>query len=113
MRYIETDISWGYLALIEIFGKANSLVWKFEPRVVVKGSRMYITIIVEENSDTEVTLTFMALRHSGIPNMLEDYLMKCGIDPQMISMGQCVMRKSPEELEKEWQEHRKKIGLAR
>lgn len=110
---IETVISWGYMPLLDIFGKANTLVWKFEKRVQDEPSREFITILYDEGSDTEMTLTYLALRHLGIENMLCDYLMKCGIDPQMISIGQFVMRKSPEEIEKGWQEHRRKIGLAR
>jgi hypothetical protein len=32
------------------------------------------------NTEEGVDITFMALRHSGVQNMLDDFLMKCGVD---------------------------------
>jgi hypothetical protein len=109
LRTVKTNISWGYLPLIEIFAKANSLVLKFESRV--EPPRQLMTICYEDDSDTNMTITFMSIRHLGFENMLCDYLIKCGIDPRMIPTGGTVMRKSDEQMEKDWQEHRKKIGL--
>jgi len=111
LRTVYTNISWGYLSLIEIFAKANSLVLKFEPRYTVEPVRELMTILYEEDSDTDITITFMSIRHLGFENMLCDYLIKCNIDPQMIPIGRIVMRKSAEQMEKDWQEHRKQIGL--
>jgi len=110
---IETQISWGYRALIEIFGRANSLVWKLERKSTETPIREYIIILYEEGSDTAVSLSFLTLKHLGVENMLCDYLMKCNIDPIMIPVGQYVMRKDEETMEEEWQQHRKKIGLTR
>lgn len=113
MRTVETNISWGYLPLIEIFAKANSLVFKYEPRHTVEPTRELITIKYEENSDTDMTITFMSFRHLGFENMLCDYLIRCNIDPIMIPVGKAVMKKSDKQMEEDWQEHRRKIGLTR
>lgn len=113
MKTIETEISWGYLPLIEIFAKANSLVLKFEPRYTTEPTREFITIHYEENSDTDITITWLSFKHLGFNNMLCDYLIRCNVEPMMIPIGKVVMRKDPELAEKEWQEHRRKIGLTR
>jgi hypothetical protein len=118
---VDTQISWGYLPLLEIFAKANSLVLKFEPwhsEEEVEGSsiiraREFTRISYEENSDTAISITCLSIKHLGFENMLCDYLIRCNVQPQMIPIGKAVMRKDPEQMEKEWQEHRKKIGLAR
>jgi len=97
--------------LIEIFAKANSLVLKFAVRHTSMPTRELMTIQFEEDSDTDMTITFMSIRHLGFENMLCDYLIRCNISPEMIPIGRAVMRKSEEQMEKDWQEHRKKIGL--
>lgn len=128
MTVVDTQISWGYQPLIEIFGKANSLVLKLEPyyaeveqsetlspvkdsKVVV--GREYIRISYEDDSDTAIAITCLSIKHLGFENMLCDYLIRCNVEPKLIPIGKYVMRKTPEQMEKDWQEHRKKIGLAR
>ena len=113
MRVVETNISWGYLPLLETFAKANSLVLKFKPWHQYKPPQELTLIEYEENSDTDITITFMSIRHLGFENMLCDYLKRCGIEHGMIPIGKIVMRKTDEQMEKDWQEHRKKIGLTR
>jgi len=110
---VNTKISWGYLELLQIFAKANSLVLKFDPYSEPDPLREYTRISYEEGSDTSVAITFLSIKHLGFENMLCDYLIRCNIDPIMIPIGKAVMRKTPEQMEKEWQEHRKKIGLTR
>lgn len=127
MKIVDTQISWGYQPLIEIFGKANSLVLKLEPYYAeieeieaispikdskVIAGREYIRISYEEGSDTAIAITCLSVKHLGFENMLCDYLIRCNIEPKLIPIGKWVVRKSSEEAEKEWQEHRKKIGLA-
>lgn len=113
MVRVQTNISWGYLELIKTFGKANSLVLHFEHRFEEEPTRQLIDILYEDDSDTAITITFMSMKHLGFENMLCDYLKRCGIEHFMIPVGNFVVRKSPEQMEKDWQEHRKKIGLAR
>lgn len=116
MKRVETNISYGYLPLIQIFADANNLNLKFEPRHKESEDSHYPTqelldIIFEENSDTDITITFMSVKNLGFENMLCDYLKRCNVDYTMIPIGKAVMRKSDEQMEKEWQEHKKKIGL--
>lgn len=121
MTIVDTQISWGYMPLLEIFAKANSLVLKFEPwypEEVVEGSsiirsREYTRITYQDNSDTAMSITCMSIKHLGFENMLCDYLIRCNVQPQMIPIGKAVMKKDPEQMEQEWQAHRKKIGLTR
>ena len=111
MRTVETNISCGYLPLLEIFANANRLVLKFEERNVINSPCALTTILYEEDSDTDMTITFLSYKHLGFENMLVDYLKRCNIDVNMIPIGKAIMKKSSEQMEKEWQEHRKKIGL--
>lgn len=127
MVTVDTKISWGYLPLLKIFAQANSLVLDFEPyyqeiekdevgafgNTSIVTARQYTRISYEDNSDTASSITFLSFRHLGFENMLCDYLIRCNVDPQMIPVGSYVMRKSNEQMEKEWQEHRKKIGLTK
>jgi len=117
---VDTNISWGYLPLLEIFAKANSLVLKFEMYYHEIGdsdgiviAREHTRISYEDDSDTAMAITCLSIKHLGFENMLCDYLIRCNVEPKMIPIGKYVMRKTPEQMEKDWQEHRKKIGLAR
>jgi hypothetical protein len=125
---VNTKISWGYLPLLDIFGKANNLALEFSPyyeeiestEAVAPGKnstvvveRQYTRISYEDNSDTAISITYLSFRHLGFENMLCDYLIHCNVDPVMIPVGQYVTKKSDKEMEDEWQEHRRKIGLAR
>lgn len=118
---IDTKISWGHLPLLEIFAKANNLTLDFESYTYAEKTgldssivvaREYTRIHYEDNSDTAVSISFMSIRHLGFENMLCDYLIRCNVSPQLIQIGKSVMKKTPEEMENEWQEHRKKIGLS-
>ena len=105
MKTIETHISSGYLELIKIFAQANELVLQFDDK------HQHLKISFEEDSDTDIKITFLSYRHLGFENMLVDYLKRCGVTIDMIPLGKFVMRKTDAQLEKEWQEHRRKIGL--
>jgi|AntAceMinimDraft_5_1070358.scaffolds.fasta_scaffold76235_3 hypothetical protein len=108
---LDTEISWGYVALMDTFATANILELTFKKRTQTEPAREFITIVYERNSETSSTLTFMAIRHSGIENMLCDFLMKCEVDPIMIPIGRFDMRKTDEELEEAWQHRRRELGF--
>lgn len=36
------------------------------------------------NPETESKITFMSIRHSGFLNMLDDYLLRCGVPPDAL-----------------------------
>lgn len=123
---VNTKISWGYLPLLEIFGKANNLDLIFrayyeelesteaiapgkESKIIV--ARQYTCIEYEDNSDTAISITCLSFKHLGFENMLCDYLIKCGIHPSVIPIGQYTVKQSGKEIEEGWQKHRRKIGL--
>lgn len=105
MKTHKTSISWGYLQLIEIFAKANNLVLKCE------NVQNKIAISYDIDSDTDLAIGFMSIRHLGFENMLSDYLIKCGVHPEQIPIGKSAGPRDPAEIEEEWQVHRKKLGF--
>lgn len=116
---VKTEISWGYLPLIEIFAQANKLDFVLTPYFeafeeagkTIVSAREYVQIEYEDGSETDVAVTYLSYKHLGLQNMLHDYLIRCNIDPRMIPIGKAVMKRDPEQLEKEWQAHKKQIGL--
>ena len=105
----ETCISWGYVDLLEIFFKANSLDITCEIRS--QGTRNLTTLYYEADSDTAYSITFLSSKHLGFENMLCDYLIKCGIAAHTISVGRTALKRDMNKLEKDWQEHKQKLGI--
>lgn len=108
---VNTQISYGYASLIEVFCKANEL------DVTIQNMSAYpfgkIILHFEDNSGTAHSITFLSYKHLGLENMLCDYLIKCGIPPVLIPVGKAPVKRNMDQVEKEWQEHRKSIGLGR
>jgi hypothetical protein len=108
---VYTNISYGYLPLLETFFKANDLDVTCEERIDEQPRRNHTTLHFEDNSDTAYSITFMSVRHLGFENMLCDYLIRCGVAPGRISVGKVEIKRDMEELDRKWEEHRKLIGL--
>ena len=104
MKTIETNISWGFLNLIETFFEANNLDVKCKDSGV---SERKITLEYEEDSDTALSITFMSVRHLGFENMLYDYLKKCGIPTKLISVGNSYPNRDMKKLDEEWEKYRR------
>ena len=107
MKVFETQISYGYKELIEVFAKANNLVLEFEKRDQAIPTRCYLNVLVEENSETDLSITFMSVKHLGFENMLVDYLLRCGIEKPMIQVGSARQKRNMEELDRAWEVYRK------
>ena len=107
---VETQISYGYKELIETFFKANDLVVKIEDKSAYPFGK--IILMYEDNSDTAFGITFMSVKHLGFENMLCDYLIRCGIPASLIHCGKFANKRDMKELDKQWEEHRRHIGLA-
>ncbi len=82
MNILKTKILFEHQALIRIFFDANNM----ESVDVLEyvdpdqyGNQTMISIFYEDEFSGQ--LSFMALRHAGIPNMLDHYLLKCGVSP--------------------------------
>jgi hypothetical protein len=108
LKLVETNISWGFSNLIEVFFKANNLDVKCTGRGV---SNMKLTLEYEEDSDTALSITFMSVRHLGFENMLCDYLKRCGIPYELIPVGNSLPNRDMKKLDAEWEEHRKQLGF--
>ena len=106
---LETQISYGYKTLIETFCKANNL----DINIMDMSAYPYgkIILLYEDNSETAITMSFMSMKHLGFENMLCDYLIKCGTPPSLIPIGKVAVKRDMIKLDKEWEEHRKAIGL--
>lgn len=106
---VNTQISYGYASLIEIFFKANEL------DVIIQDMRAYpygkVILHYEDDSDTAYGITFMSMKHLGFENMLCDYLIKCGISPSLIPIGKAAVVRDMKQVDKEWEEHKRRIGF--
>src|SRR5271165_5700497 len=83
MKVIETNIAVEHMALIEIFFKANRLenVKIGDCIKIYNGNpHHYIEISWDETSETGVQISYMSVVHMGFLNMLDDFLLKCGVD---------------------------------
>lgn len=112
MTRVNTQISFGYAELIKTFCKANELDVSIEERIDQNSVSNYITAVYEDNSDTAFSITFMSVRHLGFENMLCDYLIKCGVHSSRINMGKQAVNRDMEQLDRQWEEHKKHIGLS-
>ncbi len=120
MMTVDTHISAGYIPLLEVFAQANSLnltmvsytsETRIDQPVTHIVMREYVRISYDAESDTGLAITLMSIRHLGFENMLCDFLIKCNVPADMIPVGKFVMRKNSKQLEDEWQQERKRIGL--
>jgi hypothetical protein len=105
---VETNISYGYVSLLNTFFEANEL------NVVCEESdKQTTTLKFDDNSDTALKITLMSCRHMGFENMLCDYLINCGVPAPSIPIGKAAVKRDMAELERKWQEHRKTLSYLR
>ena len=107
---INTIISYGYHSLISTFFEANELDVKIQDMTAYPYGK--IILEYDDNSDTAYKITLMSIRHLGFENMLCDYLIRCGTPVSLIPIGQAPLKRDMKELDRQWEEHRKLIGLA-
>ncbi len=108
---VNSIISWGYVDLLETFFKANNLEVKCTERGNKGVTTTLVTLEYEDNSDTAYSITLMSIRHLGFENMLCDYLRRCGVSLNMISIGRTAIRRDMRQLDKDWEEYKKHIGI--
>ena len=102
---VNTNISYGFVDLVKTFFKANDI----EVSIKDMSAYPYGKVIIEYDDDTEsaMSVTFMSYRHSGIENMLCDYLIKCGVEPTLISVGKVPIARDMKQLDKDWDVYRR------
>ncbi len=78
---IETRLDIAHVELIKIFLEANELVGVVikEATMEVRGRHHMVIHLESTYEPTAIALTFMGVRHCGVLNMLDDYLLKCGV----------------------------------
>jgi hypothetical protein len=108
---VNTQISYGYKDLIDVFFKANELNVDIEDMTAYPYGK--VILHYEDDSETACSITFMSIKHLGFENMLCDYLIKCGISPSLIPIGKLAIKRDMNELDKEWENHKKSIMPAR
>ena len=85
MKTIQTEIPANHSELIKVFLKANELDADISYEGNIALNRQTINISYnEENEDLCSKITYMSLRHLGFINMLDDFLLKCGVSPYML-----------------------------
>jgi hypothetical protein len=102
---INTQLDIAHIELIKIFIKANDLVGIVlrEYPIEVRG-RFHMCLQLESTfEDTSIALTFMGVIHCGVLNMLDDYLMKCGVTPDSLK-PKSIHRQLQEEREAKFNE---------
>lgn len=110
---VETMISWGYVELLRTFFLANDLKVTCEeriingPKMVSLENNVQINLVFEDDSDTAMSITFMGVRHLGVEHMLCDYLIKCGVDKELISFGRMTIKRDMKKLDDEWMKYRR------
>lgn len=83
---VNTTLDVAHLELIKIFIKANDLtgiIIKEVPWEV--NGRFHMVLQLESTYEPSAeALTFLGFRHCGVLNMLDDYLLKCGVAPDAL-----------------------------
>ncbi len=109
---VETTISATHLSLIDVFFQANKLdgVVISDYEHDIRGTKHIMLRLswMDANYETAEKITYMAMIHCGIQNMLEDYLMKCNIDPfdlQPKSIKRQLDKENEEEENRKFNEH--------
>ena len=113
---IRTELVQDHKALIEVFLKANELTSvKLQTYEKVEWDHTFhlLKLIYDNDSEDALKLSYMSLVHMGIPNMLDDFLLKCGVPVKTLNpVKPTPGKRDMAELDRQWEEHRKKIGLA-
>lgn len=80
---VQTEILAYHQDFIQTFIEANELDIKIEHYTREIGPVVYnmIELHYDEGSDTAYKISIMSLKNCGLRNMLEDFLIKCGISP--------------------------------
>lgn len=108
---VATQISYGYMSLIDIFLKANNLDVTIADKSAYPHGKIDLEYV--DNSETALAITMLSYKHLGFENMLCDYLIRCGIPSNLISIGKAAIKRDQKELDKECDKHLRSIGFKR
>lgn len=111
---IDTQLDVDHLELIKIFIDANELVGVVIKQVpMTYNGRHHMVLQLESTYDlASEKLTFMGYRHSGVLNMLDDYLLKCGVPYDALkpkSYYRQLQEEQEEEINEDFLEHLQQV----
>lgn len=87
MKHIDTFLENSHMELIKIFFKANGMNATVVEYTDIENYGFSNMIRIFLDDDSMVQATFMATRHAGFQNMLDDYLIKCGVAPHRLHVA--------------------------
>jgi hypothetical protein len=95
---INTKLDVAHLELIKIFIKANDLlgVEVNEVPLEIRGKFHMVLQLDCKYDESAQQLSLMGLRHSGILNMFDDYLLKCDVLPNALQPDSIVRQEAEE-----------------
>jgi len=80
MKVIKTQLPVMHIDLVKIFLDANKL--DIEVSHYTSGYHNLISLEYAVNEELENKMTYMSIKHSGFLNMIDDFLLKCGVYPE-------------------------------
>lgn len=118
MKTIKTNLSIDHLELIKIFFEANQLlnvtINEYSKQIRSSSHKMIEIMYDDEDSETSSKITYMSIVHCGLQNMLDDYLMKCGVnvwDLQPASIKEQELKEKQESRQQKLEEHLKNLAI--
>ena len=116
MKTIKTNLSIEHLELIKIFFEAsklpNVIIGEYNKILKDVSHKMIDIMYDDEDVETAGQITYMSLVHAGLQNMLDDYLMKCGVsvwDLQPKTIREQELKEKEEERAEALEQHLQKI----
>lgn len=87
MKQIDTTFDNTHLELLKIFFKANEMEVTVVEYTSLEdyGFQTMVRLFVDEDADMK--LTMLGCRHAGAINMLDDYLIRCGVRPHRLHVS--------------------------
>lgn len=77
---IDTTLDIAHLELLRVFMKANDLdIYVNEANVEIRGKSHKMIRLESAHEPAIQALTFLGLKHAGVLNMFDDFLLKCGV----------------------------------
>jgi len=103
---IKTEIAVLHKELIKVFFQANEIADAEVLEVLLeeRNKEYPVLEIICHDPDSEHTLTFLGLRNCGIQNMLDDYLMRCGVPAREIQPYNLVRDREDYEVDQKFQD---------
>lgn len=82
---IDTDLSVEHSALVSLFMEANELNFEVGAYTQTEDGQTHQCIrLSTSDTDAESKIIMMGIRHSGVKNMLDHYLLRCAVPVEQL-----------------------------